>query len=295
LSDPVACIDVGPTSDYSVDGLPGTDSRVNFEDLMIFAMNYMQVSLGGPPPAVSAQEDSGQPPRLSLVLDRPDASGVVIAHLLLKNNASRVKGLHCVISHDAARMQLLSAQAGSLLSGAFFTRVADPAGTAVDAAALGEGAVISGDGEIAQLRFQSGSGALPPTIAGQDLRDAHNRFLADRPQGGSPAALAEQDPEPRAGQGAPVRLELLGARPNPFNGSTEIRFRLPAATRVSLHVYDLSGRLVRTLSDEVIAAGDHGLVWDGRNDEGRNVGIGVYMYTFRAGEYQEARKLYRFR
>ncbi len=76
----------------------------------------------------------------------------------------------------------------------------------------------------------------------------------------------------------PTRLTLLPARPNPFNPSTEIGFGLPAAARVRLVVYDVLGRRIRTLAEGNYPAGWHRVRWDGRDESGREVASGVYLY-----------------
>ncbi|HPF69138.1 MAG TPA: FlgD immunoglobulin-like domain containing protein, partial [Candidatus Krumholzibacteria bacterium] len=75
-----------------------------------------------------------------------------------------------------------------------------------------------------------------------------------------------------------VGARLLGNHPNPFNPSTTIRFALPAAGTVRLTVHDVAGRLVRTLLDGGCETGEQGVVWDGRDDAGRSLGSGVYLY-----------------
>ena len=94
---------------------------------------------------------------------------------------------------------------------------------------------------------------------------------------------------------APSRLEFLGARPNPFRGSTEIQFALPQAMAVAIQVHDLSGRLVRTLLQGEMGAGTHGVTWDGRNDAGLPAGAGVYFTTFRAGDLFKTEKVFLYR
>jgi hypothetical protein len=72
---------------------------------------------------------------------------------------------------------------------------------------------------------------------------------------------------------------LHGAAPNPFNPSTTIAFDLPAAAPVSLTIYDASGRVVRKLlSGGPGLAGRNETVWNGRDDSGRQVSSGVYLY-----------------
>ena len=83
--------------------------------------------------------------------------------------------------------------------------------------------------------------------------------------------------------GVPDRLVLRGATPNPFNPATDIRFGLPAAARTTLRVFDVSGRLVRTLVDGPLSAGAHTRRWDGRDESGRDASSGVYFVRLLAG------------
>lgn len=69
----------------------------------------------------------------------------------------------------------------------------------------------------------------------------------------------------------------LSNYPNPFNPRTTLRFELAVAGRVELAVYDLQGRLVRTLLSGMVAAGRHEAVWDGRDDAGRALASGTYL------------------
>ena len=75
----------------------------------------------------------------------------------------------------------------------------------------------------------------------------------------------------------PRAVSLAGAVPNPFNPQTEIHYALPVAGSVSLRVFDVKGRLVRTLIDAVEPAGAHRALWDGRDSRGRNVASGTYF------------------
>ncbi len=83
--------------------------------------------------------------------------------------------------------------------------------------------------------------------------------------------------------------------PNPFNPSTTIAFEIPGSDGsrydVSLMIYDLRGKRVRTLADAKFEAGRHHVVWDGRDDRGAAVTSGVYIYTLKAGEKRTSRKM----
>jgi len=88
-----------------------------------------------------------------------------------------------------------------------------------------------------------------------------------------------------------LNARLLQNRPNPFQSTTAVRFQVPGPTHVSLKVYDVSGRTVGTLVDGTRTAGLHEVVWDGRDDGGRNLATGVYFYRLQVGEYSETRKM----
>ncbi len=80
--------------------------------------------------------------------------------------------------------------------------------------------------------------------------------------------------------------------PNPFNPGTTISYDLPGPARVSLKIYDVSGRLVRVLEDAVAEpAGHHQVGWEGRDRFGRAVAAGVYFYRLEAGKYAETRRM----
>jgi flagellar hook assembly protein FlgD len=84
---------------------------------------------------------------------------------------------------------------------------------------------------------------------------------------------------------------LLAASPNPFNPITRIEFELAAAGRVEIAIYDVSGRLVRTLLDEHRRAGGHSVTWDGRDGAGSAVASGIYFYSLNAGTFSQTKKL----
>ncbi len=80
-----------------------------------------------------------------------------------------------------------------------------------------------------------------------------------------------------------ARVALHAPRPNPFNPNTTLRFDLPNEGRVSMRVFNTSGRLVRTLiASELVPAGIRFVVWDGQDDDGRAVGSGVYLVSLEA-------------
>ncbi len=80
--------------------------------------------------------------------------------------------------------------------------------------------------------------------------------------------------------------------PNPFNPTTVIRYDVPAGGgRVTLKIYDVAGRLVRTLVDGVEASGEKRVTWYGRNNRGSRVATGVYFYRMTGPGFTKTRKM----
>jgi len=80
--------------------------------------------------------------------------------------------------------------------------------------------------------------------------------------------------------------------PNPFNPSTTISFFLPVRARISLKVFDILGREVRTLIDnEELQKGIGQVVWDGRDHAGKAVSSGTYFYTLKFGNFEKSNKM----
>ena len=89
-------------------------------------------------------------------------------------------------------------------------------------------------------------------------------------------------------------VDFLGLRNNPLvTGVASVEFGLAKADRVEVKVFDVSGRLVRTLADRQFAAGRHSLTWDGADSQGRQVARGVYFTRVRylTRDITESRKL----
>ncbi|MFN0149424.1 MAG: FlgD immunoglobulin-like domain containing protein [bacterium] len=89
----------------------------------------------------------------------------------------------------------------------------------------------------------------------------------------------------------PIAYRLHPASPNPVVDNTRVAFDLPHARSVRVRVYDVSGRLARTLVDEPLAAGWHHRDWDGTNDTGARVAAGMYFVLFDAGTARAKQKL----
>jgi hypothetical protein len=103
---------------------------------------------------------------------------------------------------------------------------------------------------------------------------------------GCDTATGVDSPEANA-----ARFALEQNHPNPFNPATTIEYSTPAAGPVRLNIYDVSGRLVKTLVDEETPAGPHKQTWNGRNNAGSVVSAGVYFARLEFQGKQLSRKL----
>ena len=76
----------------------------------------------------------------------------------------------------------------------------------------------------------------------------------------------------------PTDIALKQNYPNPFNSRTEIAFSLASPGFVKFEIYDITGKLVSTLIDGRMKAGNHLVIWDGKDNRGENVASGIYLY-----------------
>jgi flagellar hook assembly protein FlgD len=79
-------------------------------------------------------------------------------------------------------------------------------------------------------------------------------------------------------------------KPNPFSAEATVSFELSARGPVSVQIYDVGGRLVRTLVDGVHDPGAYTVTWDGRSNAGTRVALGAYFFKIRSGRFTEIRE-----
>ncbi|MEC7936009.1 MAG: T9SS type A sorting domain-containing protein, partial [Candidatus Neomarinimicrobiota bacterium] len=89
----------------------------------------------------------------------------------------------------------------------------------------------------------------------------------------------------------PAEFALHQNYPNPFNPQTRIRYDLPENSMVNITVYDMLGREVKTLVNQVQNAGFKSIIWDATNDYGKAISAGIYLYQIQAGDYIHTQKM----
>jgi len=79
--------------------------------------------------------------------------------------------------------------------------------------------------------------------------------------------------------------------PNPFNPETTIQYEIPKTSQVSIRIFNILGKEVRTLVNTKRKAAKYTVIWDGRNNNGKAVSSGIYLYKILAGQYVKTRKM----
>ena len=89
----------------------------------------------------------------------------------------------------------------------------------------------------------------------------------------------------------PQRFTLYPASPTTFRASTKIGYELPKNSQVSLIVYDITGKRVKTLIDTELPAGCHSSIWDGTNDQNKSVSSGIYFLIMSGSNFSQTKKV----
>ena len=89
----------------------------------------------------------------------------------------------------------------------------------------------------------------------------------------------------------PDRLMIQTAYPNPFNPVTSLRYDLPQNEMINITIYDMMGRIVKTLVNGSQTAGFKSVQWNATNDRNEPVSAGLYLYTIQAGEFRQTKKM----
>ncbi len=269
-----SCLDVGPTTDFSVDGRPLLDGKIGFEDFMMFAINFSVVSS----PRLSARPMAAATDAVRLTVPATlPAVGSTFDAAIAVDGAGNAQGMSVRLDYDHAVLEQVGVASGALLDAQGRAGLVLSSGPGdVDAALLGAGPGIAGSGELARVTFRvKSAGDANLALAGVSARDVANH----------PVPLAGVD----AGAVADARTGLGFLFPNPFHEAIEIRLSLRRDGPAKLAVYDVAGRKVRVLLQGVQPAGARTVSWDGRDDAGLKLASGAYLVRLEAAGRNETR------
>ncbi|MBA7522125.1 hypothetical protein ES705_14239 [subsurface metagenome] len=86
-------------------------------------------------------------------------------------------------------------------------------------------------------------------------------------------------------------FQLFQSYPNPTRSAMKIQYNLLETAKVVLKIYNILGQEVKTLVNEKQAIGQKTVIWDGRDNQGRTIGSGIYFCRLQAGAYEQSKKL----
>ncbi|MCD4650228.1 MAG: T9SS type A sorting domain-containing protein, partial [Candidatus Cloacimonetes bacterium] len=88
-----------------------------------------------------------------------------------------------------------------------------------------------------------------------------------------------------------VVTALKSNYPNPFNPETSINFSIKDVGYVKIEIFNAKGQRVKALVDVVMEAGNHSVIWDGKDESGKSVKSGVFFYRMKTGRYTSTKKM----
>jgi hypothetical protein len=285
-------LDVGPTTTNLPNGRPLTDNLIDLEDLMMFAINYETVGFQGDlPQMIAIGAPASGPVGLAVLtkISQVRVGQTVEVPVVLTGDPNGVQGVRAVMNYNPATLSYESSEVTGPIGAAphFFKDIAATGKVDLSVALLGHGAGVQGSGTVFTVRFRAlRDGASGVSLSDCKVRDTQNRELLKRP-----GTVSGRTEEPAQLTLQTAILRLGDARPNPFNAKTTISYDLPQASPVQIVIYDVAGRIVRTLVDGVVPAGSHHAEWDGRDDSGRPLSSGIYFYGMKAGAYQSQKRM----
>ena len=94
-----------------------------------------------------------------------------------------------------------------------------------------------------------------------------------------------------AGEKLPAVYAIHQNYPNPFNPTTQIKYDLPEGAMVSITIYDIMGRSIKSLVNSNQSAGYRSIQWNSTNNQGETVSAGVYLYSIEAGNFRQTKKM----
>jgi hypothetical protein len=276
------CLDVGPTTDYAPRSRPVPDGLVEFEDLVLFALNYGWT--GAAPGVLPAARGGGRllaaatADAVALAVPALPAVGGTFAVAVQASGTGDLQALSLALAYDPAVVEMVGAEAGPLLAAQTAPAVVlSPRAGRVDVALLGRGAGLTGAGELATVRFRVLATGDPQLgIAAAEGRDGTNQKVAVGRTVAAAAAL-------------PTVTQLKGATPNPFSQTATLSFSLAQGGPVELAIYSVGGRRVRTLARDVREPGEYSVLWNGRDDDGNAMPAGVYFVRMQAAQARFSR------
>ncbi|MBD3340453.1 MAG: T9SS type A sorting domain-containing protein [Candidatus Lokiarchaeota archaeon] len=199
-------------------------------------------------------------------------------------------GISFEISYPTNKLKFLSAKQGEVFDedALFYNKenASGNLGIAISQKAFHEN--VTQNGKIATIKFQIQGNSINSDEINIQKISAVNKL------GNDIHIICESSKEnnvPKNNQNYPDRFHLYANYPNPFNPTTTITYSVPKASHVQLQIFDLTGRLVKTLYDNEQQTGMHSVIWDARDESGNVVTNGMYICRMTAGAVVKHQKM----
>jgi hypothetical protein len=198
-------------------------------------------------------------------------------------NASAVRGYYLDVNYDQSALSFDRIVKGEFITSSSHSFPVLGEGTIGLANAVYGDAIFSGDGVLAEVTFVARKdGAFTTDMLGiKEITVVNADMLAENLVTENPTVVNT----------TPSVFALGQNFPNPFNPSTTITFGVPETSNVTLKVYDVLGRCVRTLVAGAYTPGSYSIVWDAQDDVGNMVSAGTYFYKITAGNYHAVKRM----
>ena len=253
-------------------GIPHPDGQIEFEDLMIFSMNYANVA-----PKASAPVNATISKDFALNMQQNASGSELDVTVKLENNGTDVKGASVVLSFDAQVLKVKDVTSGTLFgeagSQAFFASKIESGLLRIDGATMGTGRTVAYSGNLATVRFEVlGTGDPGLVFGAARLRDGENRNIVAKLKSTS--------------TNAPQGFALSQNFPNPFTPTTTIAYQVAENATVTIDVYNALGAKVAAIVNGTHDAGSYQVQLDASG-----LPSGLYYYTMRAGSFTATRSM----
>ena len=214
------------------------------------------------------------------------------------NDVQNLFGVAFKFNFPADKLEALSAEKGDFLGTdqVFFPDINNSAGVVSVGVSKKSGQpAANGAGIVSRIKLKE----KPSITSGIIIDLSLTEVTANDPDGNAitltPQNTSYVTPDPtsvadRAEQ-LPGKYVLYPNYPNPFNPTTTINYALPELAHVKVQIFDVNGREVKRLVDQVCNAGVHSVVWNGNDEAQQKVSSGIYICRFSAGEVVLHRKL----
>jgi len=273
-------LDIAPTSDASATGYPMPDLAIDFEDLIIFALNYDVHHCGASAKTRVLPDNLSDdiPAALTVTLTVPEqllaSEECVVPVVVDAHNV--IKGYHLIFDYDQANVELVRVEAGAAyedVDKSFFYVNQQTSRVDVSGTIFGEDAVFTND-ELFRIVLRA------KNQSNVDIDDVELTFR-DRSNKDITASLSLSQ---TAGN-MPKDYALMQNYPNPFNPTTTIVFALPVSSKYNLTIYNVMGQVVEEFSGHA-PAGIQTVVWDASKKAS-----GIYFYKLNTGDFTETKKM----